>query len=64
MTMSVLQDLAILPLCDFFLMEFMKFKVYANKPRSILQHKDEIERVIGDIGPQMFDKVISTIDSA
>ena len=45
--------------CDFFLWGFVKSKVYAKKPRTIFQFSAEIKRVIGDIGPQMCEKVIS-----
>ena len=48
--------------CDFFLWGFVKSKAYANKPCTILQLQTEIERVIGDIGPQMCEKVISNFE--
>ena len=39
--------------CDFFLWGFVTSKIYANKLRTILQLQAKIERVVGDIGPQM-----------
>ena len=41
---------------------FMKFKVYAEKPCTILQLQAEIKHVIKDIGPQICEKVISNFE--
>ena len=40
----------------------MKYRVYATKPRSVFRLQAEIERMIGDIGPQMCEKVISNFE--
>lgn len=43
---------------DFFLWGYIKDKVYANKPRTILALKTGIRDVIGEIGPAMCQKVM------
>lgn len=44
--------------CDFFLWGFVKSQVYANKPQTIPELKAEIQRVIGEIEPQLCENVI------
>ncbi|GFV56562.1 DUF4817 domain-containing protein [Trichonephila clavipes] len=47
-----------LTLLDFFLCSYVKSLVYANKPQTLDHLEDNIRRVIGDIRPQMLEKVI------
>ena len=44
--------------CDFFLWDFDKSQVYANKPETIPEVKSEIQRVIGQIQPLLCEKVM------
>ncbi|GFU73258.1 uncharacterized protein TNCV_167411 [Trichonephila clavipes] len=43
---------------DFFLWDYVKSLVYADKPQTLDLLKDNIRRVIADIRPQMLEKVI------
>ena len=43
---------------DFFLWGFLKGKVYANDPQTILELKEEIRRTIDEISPQLCQNVI------
>ncbi|GFV13207.1 putative DD41D transposase [Trichonephila clavipes] len=43
---------------DYFLRGYVKSLVYADKPQTLDQLEDNIRRVIADIRPQMFEKVI------
>ncbi|GFV78318.1 transposable element Tc3 transposase [Trichonephila clavipes] len=43
---------------DYFLWGYVKSLVYADKPQTLDQLKDNIRRVIADIRPQMLEKVI------
>lgn len=45
--------------CDFFLWGYVKSKAYVNKPQTIPQLKEEIERVINDINRDVCEKVIA-----
>jgi len=47
---------------DFFLWGYLKEKVYANKPTTIQELKDEIIRHINDIEPQLCLSVIENLD--
>jgi len=44
---------------DFFLWGFVKFSIYANQPTTIPELKEEIRRVIAEIGGQMCENVIN-----
>ena len=46
---------------DFFLWGFVKFSIHANQPTTIPELKEEIRRVIGEIGGQMCEYVISNL---
>ncbi|GFV40729.1 putative transposable element [Trichonephila clavipes] len=43
---------------DYFLWGYVKSLVYAEKPQTLDHLEDNIRRVIGDIRPQMLEKVI------
>ncbi|GFW00436.1 putative LOC100569746 [Trichonephila clavipes] len=43
---------------DYFLWGYVKSLVYADKPQTLHLLEDNIRRVIADIRPQMFEKVI------
>ncbi|GFV08608.1 hypothetical protein TNCV_4855881 [Trichonephila clavipes] len=43
---------------DYFLWNYVKSLVYANKPQTLDHLEDNIRRVIADIRPQMLEKVI------
>ncbi|GFV40201.1 putative transposable element [Trichonephila clavipes] len=43
---------------DYFLWGYVKSLVYADKPQTLDHLEDNIRRVIGDIRPQMLEKVI------
>ncbi|GFV86671.1 DUF4817 domain-containing protein [Trichonephila clavipes] len=43
---------------DYFLWSYVKSLVYADKPQTLDHLEDNIRRVIGDIRPQMLEKVI------
>ncbi|GFW48476.1 putative LOC100569746 [Trichonephila clavipes] len=43
---------------DYFLWEYVKSLVYADKPQTLDHLEDNIRRVIADIRPQMLEKVI------
>ncbi|GFV96265.1 transposable element Tc3 transposase [Trichonephila clavipes] len=43
---------------DYFLWGYVKSLVYADKPQTLDHLKDNIRRVIADIGPQMLEQVI------
>ncbi|GFX64758.1 transposable element Tc3 transposase [Trichonephila clavipes] len=43
---------------DYFLWGYVKSLVYADKPQTLDHLEDNIRRVIADIRPQMFEKVI------
>ncbi|GFX76512.1 transposable element Tc3 transposase [Trichonephila clavipes] len=43
---------------DYFLMDYVKSLVYADKPRTLDHLEDNIRSVIADIRPQMLEKVI------
>ncbi|GFX30082.1 histone-lysine N-methyltransferase SETMAR [Trichonephila clavipes] len=43
---------------DYFLWGYVKSLVYADKPQTLAHLEDNIRRVIADIRPQMFEKVI------
>ncbi|GFT99583.1 DUF4817 domain-containing protein [Trichonephila clavipes] len=43
---------------DYFLWVYLKSLVYADKPQTLDHLEDNIRRVISDIRPQMFEKVI------
>ncbi|GFY20573.1 transposable element Tc3 transposase [Trichonephila clavipes] len=43
---------------DYFLWGYVKSLVYADKPQTLHHLEDNIRRVIGDIRPQMLEKVI------
>lgn len=43
---------------DYFLWGYLKDKVYENKPQTIERLKEEIQRVIAEITPQVCEKVI------
>ena len=45
--------------CDFFLWGYVKSKVCVNRPQTILQLKEEIQRVINDINRDVCEKVIT-----
>jgi len=45
-------------LCDYFLWGYVKSRVYANKPRTIPDLKDQIEHVIAKIDPEMCKNII------
>lgn len=47
---------------DFFLWGYVKSQVYKNNPQSIPKLKDEIIRVIGDIEPQLCQRVIENFN--
>ena len=46
---------------DFFLWGYLKSKVYANKPTTVQQLKDEIRRHIGEIADELCRDVIKTL---
>lgn len=48
--------------CDFFLWGFVKSKVYVNNPETIQQLKDEIQRVINGIPPDVCGRVIANFN--
>ncbi|GFV89157.1 uncharacterized protein TNCV_4913561 [Trichonephila clavipes] len=43
---------------DYFLWDYVKSLVYADKPQTLDHLEDNIRRVIADIRPQMLEKVI------
>ncbi|GFU88544.1 uncharacterized protein TNCV_4442211 [Trichonephila clavipes] len=43
---------------DYFLWDYVKSLVYADKPQTLVHLEDNIRRVIADIRPQMLEKVI------
>ncbi|GFS65195.1 uncharacterized protein TNCV_2461 [Trichonephila clavipes] len=43
---------------DYFLWDYVKSLVYADKPKMIEHLQDNIRRVIADIRPQMLEKII------
>ncbi|GFV09157.1 uncharacterized protein TNCV_4077591 [Trichonephila clavipes] len=43
---------------DYFLWDYVKSLVYADKPQTLDHLEDSIHRVIADIRPQMLEKVI------
>ncbi|GFS74040.1 transposable element Tc3 transposase [Trichonephila clavipes] len=43
---------------DYFLWDYVKSLVYADKPQTLDRLEDNIRRVIADIRPQMLEKVI------
>ncbi|GFW52434.1 transposable element Tc3 transposase [Trichonephila clavipes] len=43
---------------DYFLWDYVKLLVYADKPQTLDHLEDNIRRVIADIRPQMLEKVI------
>lgn len=45
--------------CDFFLWGYVKSKVYVNRPQTVLQLKEEIQRVINDIDRDVCERVIT-----
>ncbi|GFT78584.1 transposable element Tcb2 transposase [Trichonephila clavipes] len=45
---------------DYFLWGYVKLLVYADKPQTLDHLEDNIRRVIGDIRPQMLEKVMET----
>ena len=47
---------------DFFLWGYLKSKVYANKPTTVQQLKDEIRRHIGEIADELCRDVIKNFD--
>ena len=47
---------------DFFLWGYLKSKVYANKPTTVQQLKDEIRRHIGEIADKLCRDVIKNFD--
>ncbi|GFY09235.1 uncharacterized protein TNCV_2991531 [Trichonephila clavipes] len=48
---------------DYFLWGYVKSLVYADKPQTLYHLEDNIRRVIADIRPQMFEKVIENSTS-
>ncbi|GFU68147.1 uncharacterized protein TNCV_248111 [Trichonephila clavipes] len=52
-----------LTLLDYFLWDYVKSLVYADKPQTLNHLEDNIRRVIADIRPQMLEKVIENFTS-
>ncbi|GFS65192.1 transposable element Tc3 transposase [Trichonephila clavipes] len=48
---------------DYFLWDYVKSLVYADKPKMIEHLQDNIRRVIADIRPQMLEKIIENLTS-
>lgn len=48
--------------CDSFLWGYVKSRAYVRNPRTIFQLKEQIQRVIGEIEPELCKKVIENFD--
>ena len=46
---------------DFFLWEYLKKKVFVNKPQSLIELKENITRKIREIRPETLEKVIAEV---
>ena len=48
--------------CDSFFWGYVKTRAYDHNPRTIFQLKEQIQRVIGEIEPELCMKVIENFD--
>ena len=47
---------------DYFLWGFVKVHAYKNNPKTIQEPKNNIQRVIGAIEPQMYENMLKNFD--